>query len=164
MAQVLGNLVTEPGAESRTPSNTCSKCDLNPELWPARDKVLSELQRTKASPPERACHSFGAIAKEAFDSDTQSSSSISGTSTMAERVTLKQLGGVSTAFDNQPNRFPELNANFQLKNSVADRVKTPSSTSKDFEVISATTRRTDGDDDVVKAFALLFSLDDRAKD
>ncbi|MED6224565.1 hypothetical protein PIB30_085346 [Stylosanthes scabra] len=23
----------EPGAESRTPSNTCSKCELNPKLW-----------------------------------------------------------------------------------------------------------------------------------
>ncbi|MED6195560.1 hypothetical protein PIB30_038984 [Stylosanthes scabra] len=57
MAQVLGNLVTagltrivpvtagyswEPGAETRTPSNTCSKCELNPELWPARDKVPSD--------------------------------------------------------------------------------------------------------------------------
>ncbi|MED6158650.1 hypothetical protein PIB30_034707 [Stylosanthes scabra] len=37
------------------------------------------------------------------DSDTQSCSSVSGTSTMAERLTLKQLGGASTAFDNQPN-------------------------------------------------------------
>ncbi|MED6217444.1 hypothetical protein PIB30_017691, partial [Stylosanthes scabra] len=47
-------------------------------------------------------------------SDTQSSSSVSGTPTMAERLTLKQLGGASTAFDNQPNKFPELNANFEL--------------------------------------------------
>ncbi|MED6142744.1 hypothetical protein PIB30_000306 [Stylosanthes scabra] len=58
----------ELGAESRTPSNTCSKCELSPELTtrvilgilvapcdtsfktfptqPARDKVLSEVQRT----------------------------------------------------------------------------------------------------------------------
>ncbi|MED6164413.1 hypothetical protein PIB30_089782 [Stylosanthes scabra] len=35
---------------------------------------------------------------------------------------------------------------------------------KDFEVICATTRRTGGDKDAVKAFALPFSLDDRAKD
>ncbi|MED6164185.1 hypothetical protein PIB30_087244 [Stylosanthes scabra] len=35
---------------------------------------------------------------------------------------------------------------------------------KDFEVICTTTRRTGGDEDVVKAFALPFSLDDRAKD
>ncbi|MED6180356.1 hypothetical protein PIB30_009424 [Stylosanthes scabra] len=50
MAQVLGNLVTagpgdnrivpvtagyswEPGAETRTPSNTCFICELNPEQW-----------------------------------------------------------------------------------------------------------------------------------
>ncbi|MED6183734.1 hypothetical protein PIB30_040454 [Stylosanthes scabra] len=82
MAQVLGNLVTaagyswEPGAESRTPSNTCSKCELNPELWStttrvllgilvapcdtsfktfqsssARDKRLSELQPPKVPAP-----------------------------------------------------------------------------------------------------------------
>ncbi|MED6179736.1 hypothetical protein PIB30_003535 [Stylosanthes scabra] len=39
----------EPGAETRTPSNTCSICELNPEWWTpsARDKGLSELQRTK---------------------------------------------------------------------------------------------------------------------
>ncbi|MED6118080.1 hypothetical protein PIB30_116308, partial [Stylosanthes scabra] len=37
---------------------------------------------------------------------------------MAERLTLKQLGGASTAFDNQPNRFPELNANFELKSGL----------------------------------------------
>ncbi|MED6122366.1 hypothetical protein PIB30_039038 [Stylosanthes scabra] len=55
-----------------------------------------------------------------FDSNTQPSSSISGTSTMAERLILKQLGGGSTAFDNQPNRFPELNANFELKSGLID--------------------------------------------
>ncbi|MED6106132.1 hypothetical protein PIB30_002025 [Stylosanthes scabra] len=162
----------ESGAESRTPSNTCSN--------PARDKVLSELQRTKASPPERACHVFGAVVGEAeylshsspgsllfdpeiertlrrtrqakrraelarlalnnnrssdssSDSDTQSSYSVSGTSTMTERLTLKQPG------------------------------EDPIKHIKDFEVICATTRRTGGDDDAVKAFALPFSLDDRAK-
>ncbi|MED6176159.1 hypothetical protein PIB30_085412 [Stylosanthes scabra] len=34
------------------------------------------------------------------DSNTRSSSSVSGTPTMAERLTLKQLGGASTAFNN----------------------------------------------------------------
>ncbi|MED6222673.1 hypothetical protein PIB30_066559 [Stylosanthes scabra] len=52
------------------------------------------------------------------DSDTQSSSSVSGTPTMAERLTLKQLGGACTAFDNLPNRFPELSANFELKSGL----------------------------------------------
>ncbi|MED6126226.1 hypothetical protein PIB30_076247 [Stylosanthes scabra] len=111
-----------------------------------REAVLSTTT-TKASPPERACHVFGAVAGEAeylqarhraelarlalnnnpfyssdssSDSDTQSSSSVSGTSTMAERLTLKQLGGASTTFDNQPNRFPELNANFELKSGDTD--------------------------------------------
>ncbi|MED6214271.1 hypothetical protein PIB30_101388, partial [Stylosanthes scabra] len=37
------------------------------------------------------------------DSDTQTTSSNTGTFTMGERLTLKQIGGVSTAFDNQPN-------------------------------------------------------------
>ncbi|MED6204434.1 hypothetical protein PIB30_009177 [Stylosanthes scabra] len=43
----------ELGAETQTPSNTCSKCELNPELWTpsARDKGLSELQRTKVPAP-----------------------------------------------------------------------------------------------------------------
>ncbi|MED6180935.1 hypothetical protein PIB30_014717 [Stylosanthes scabra] len=46
------------------------------------------------------------------DFDTQCSSSVLGTPTMAKRLTLKQLGGASTVFDNQPNRFPKLNVDF----------------------------------------------------
>ncbi|MED6128667.1 hypothetical protein PIB30_100128, partial [Stylosanthes scabra] len=38
--------------------------------------------------------------------------------TMGEILTLKQIGGASTAFANQPNRFPELNANFELKSGL----------------------------------------------
>ncbi|MED6225307.1 hypothetical protein PIB30_092511, partial [Stylosanthes scabra] len=93
------------------------------------------------------------------DSDTRTTSSNTGTFTMGERLTLKQIGGASTAFDNQTARFPELNANFELKTG-----KDPIKHIKDFEVIYATTRRTGGDEDAVKAFALPFSLDDRAKD
>ncbi|MED6210607.1 hypothetical protein PIB30_065715 [Stylosanthes scabra] len=46
----------ESGAESRTPSNTCT--------YPVRGAVLSTTT-TKASPPERACHVFGTVAGEA---------------------------------------------------------------------------------------------------
>ncbi|MED6151361.1 hypothetical protein PIB30_081795 [Stylosanthes scabra] len=156
------------------------------------------------SPPERACHVFGAVAGEAkylshsdpgsllfdpeiertlrrtrqakrraklvrlalnnnhfysfdcsSDFNTRSSFSVSGTSTMAERLTLKQLGGASTAFDNQPNRFPELNANIELKSRLINLLpnfcgrpgEDPIKHIKDFEVICATTRRTGGDDD-----------------
>ncbi|MED6188241.1 hypothetical protein PIB30_084146, partial [Stylosanthes scabra] len=60
---------------------------------------------------------------------------------------LSKSAVASTAFDNQPNRFSELNAKFELKS-----------------VIYATTRRTNGDEDAVKAFAFPFSLDDKAKD
>ncbi|MED6171174.1 hypothetical protein PIB30_038322 [Stylosanthes scabra] len=145
----------EPGAESRTPSNTCSKCELNPELWTpsARDKGLSELQRMKVPAPSGRVTSHSSTGSLLFDLeiertlrrtrqarhraklarlalnnnpfsdsssdfDTQSSSSVSSTSTMAERLTLKQLGCASTAFDNQPNRFLELNANFELKSGL----------------------------------------------
>ncbi|MED6186884.1 hypothetical protein PIB30_070914 [Stylosanthes scabra] len=57
------------------------------------------------------------------DSNTQTTSSDTSTLTMGERLTLKQIGGASTVFDNQPNRFTELNANFEvisriLKSSV----------------------------------------------
>ncbi|MED6208137.1 hypothetical protein PIB30_042401 [Stylosanthes scabra] len=82
---------------------------------------------------------------------------------MAERLTLKQLGGASTAFDNQPNIFPELNANFELKSGLINllskavlappnclRVSRSAMHIKDFEVICATTRRTGGYDDAVK--------------
>ncbi|MED6149918.1 hypothetical protein PIB30_067198 [Stylosanthes scabra] len=74
------------------------------------------------------------------DSDTHTTSSNIGTFTMGERLTLKQIGRASTA----PGKDP-------IKHI------------KDFEVICATTRRTDGNEDAVKAFALPFSLDDRAK-
>ncbi|MED6221075.1 hypothetical protein PIB30_050969 [Stylosanthes scabra] len=53
-----------------------------------------------------------------FDSDTRTASSDTGTFTMGERLTLKQIGGASTAFDNQTARFPELNANFELKSGL----------------------------------------------
>ncbi|MED6113350.1 hypothetical protein PIB30_069959 [Stylosanthes scabra] len=89
------------------------------------------------------------------DSDTRTTSSDTGTLTMGERLTLKQIRGASTAFDNQPNQFPELNGR-----PGEDPIKHI----KDFEVICATTRRTSGDEDAIKAFALPFSLDDRAKD
>ncbi|MED6124190.1 hypothetical protein PIB30_056753 [Stylosanthes scabra] len=85
----------ESGAESRTPSNICSKCESNPKLWVrchtakqndpslilgilvapcdtsfktfqtsfARDKGLSELQRTKVpAPSERVTPQVGAWA------------------------------------------------------------------------------------------------------
>ncbi|MED6127846.1 hypothetical protein PIB30_092040 [Stylosanthes scabra] len=94
------------------------------------------------------------------DSNTQTTSSDTGTFNMGEKLTLKQIGGASTAFDNQPNRFPELNSNFELKSSLINLLLS----SMDFEVICATTRRTGGDEDGVKAFSLPFSLDDRAKD
>ncbi|MED6126102.1 hypothetical protein PIB30_075093 [Stylosanthes scabra] len=80
--------------------------------------------------------------------------------------------GASTAFDNQPNRFPKLNANFELKSGLTNLLhkfygrpgKDLIKHIKDFEVICATTRRIGGDKDVVKAFTLSFYLDDRAKD
>ncbi|MED6223651.1 hypothetical protein PIB30_076135 [Stylosanthes scabra] len=75
------------------------------------------------------------------DSDTQTTSSDTGTFTMGERLTLKQIGEASTAPGEDPIKHI-----------------------KDFEVICTTTRRTGGDEDAVKAFALPFSLDDRAKD
>ncbi|MED6126985.1 hypothetical protein PIB30_083745 [Stylosanthes scabra] len=81
---------------------------------------------------------------------------------MGERLTLKQIGEASTVFDNQPNRFPELNANFELKSGLPG--EDPIKLIKDFEVICANTRRTGGDEDAAKAFALPFSLDDRGKD
>ncbi|MED6170697.1 hypothetical protein PIB30_033463 [Stylosanthes scabra] len=76
------------------------------------------------------------------DSDTQSSSSVSGTPTMAERLTLKQLGGASTTFDNQPNRFPKLNTNFELKSRLINLLpkfcgrpgEDPTKHIKDFEL------------------------------
>ncbi|MED6109512.1 hypothetical protein PIB30_034304 [Stylosanthes scabra] len=145
MAQVLGNLVTagltwivpvtagyswEPRAESRTPSNTCSKCELNPELSHSSPGSLlfdPEIERTlrrtrqarrRAELARLALNNNPFYSDSSSDSDTQSSSSVSGTSTMAERLTLKQLGGASTAFDNQPNRFPELNTNFELRSGL----------------------------------------------
>ncbi|MED6163895.1 hypothetical protein PIB30_084508 [Stylosanthes scabra] len=78
------------------------------------------------------------------DSDTQSILFDTGTFAMGERLTLKQIGSASSALDNQPNRYPKWNAIFEL--------------------ICATTRRTGGDKDAVKAFTLPFSLDDRAND
>ncbi|MED6118031.1 hypothetical protein PIB30_115642, partial [Stylosanthes scabra] len=73
---------------------------------------------------------------------------------MGERLTLKQIGGASTAFDNQPNRFSELNANFELKSGLINLLRKfygrpgedPIKYIKDFEVICATTRRTGGDE------------------
>ncbi|MED6126842.1 hypothetical protein PIB30_082396 [Stylosanthes scabra] len=69
---------------------------------------------------------------------------------MGERVTLKQIGEASTAFDNQPIRFPELNANFELKSDLINLLlkfygrpgEDPIKHIKDFEVICATTGRT----------------------
>ncbi|MED6146984.1 hypothetical protein PIB30_039841 [Stylosanthes scabra] len=88
---------------------------------------------------------------------------------MGDRLTLKQIGDASTAFDNQPNRFPKLNANFKVKSGLINLLpkfygRPGEDTIKDinnFEVICATTRRTVGDKNAVKAFALHFSLDDR---
>ncbi|MED6212506.1 hypothetical protein PIB30_083967 [Stylosanthes scabra] len=37
---------------------------------------------------------------------------------MGERLTPKQIGGASTAFDNQSARFPELNANLELNSGL----------------------------------------------
>ncbi|MED6201480.1 hypothetical protein PIB30_095505 [Stylosanthes scabra] len=78
------------------------------------------------------------------DSDTRISSD-TGTFTMGERLTLKQIGGASTTFDNQPNRFPELNANFELKSGLTNLLpkfyvrpgEDPIKHIKDFEVIYA---------------------------
>ncbi|MED6158814.1 hypothetical protein PIB30_036322 [Stylosanthes scabra] len=76
---VIAGYSWEPGAESRTPSNTCSKCELNPKLWNDPSSILGILvapcdtsfktsrhrlqgercfqtTTTKASPPERAPH------------------------------------------------------------------------------------------------------------
>ncbi|MED6135563.1 hypothetical protein PIB30_047704 [Stylosanthes scabra] len=78
----------EPGAESRTPSNTCSKCDLNPELWNDPSPILGILvapcdtsfktsrrrpqgirgflnYNDESPSPERARHVFGLVAGEA---------------------------------------------------------------------------------------------------
>ncbi|MED6116466.1 hypothetical protein PIB30_100548 [Stylosanthes scabra] len=73
------------------------------------------------------------------------SSSDTGTSNMGDlpRITLKQMGGASLALENQPDPIKHL---------------------KDFDVICATTRRTGGDEDAVKAFAFPFSLEGRAQD
>ncbi|MED6175195.1 hypothetical protein PIB30_076067 [Stylosanthes scabra] len=73
-----------------------------------------------------------------FDCDKLSSSD-TGTSNMGDlpRITLKQMGGASE------DSIKHLN---------------------DFDVICATTQRTGGDEDVVKAFAFPFSLEGRAKD
>ncbi|MED6161350.1 hypothetical protein PIB30_059878 [Stylosanthes scabra] len=52
-----------------------------------------------------------------FDLDLPSDS---GTSTMGDvpRLTLKQLGGGCTTMENQPTRYPKLNANFELKSGL----------------------------------------------
>ncbi|MED6172588.1 hypothetical protein PIB30_051470 [Stylosanthes scabra] len=81
-----------------------------------------------------------------------------GTSIMGDvqRLTLKQLGGVSAAMENQLTRYPKLNANFELKE---DPIKNP----KDLVVICLTIRRTGVDEDAVKAFTLPCSLEGKAK-
>ncbi|MED6124791.1 hypothetical protein PIB30_062270 [Stylosanthes scabra] len=64
------------------------------------------------------------------------------TFTMGERLSLKQIGGASTAFDNQTARFPELNANFELKSGLINLLpkfhgrpgEYPIKDIKDFEV------------------------------
>ncbi|MED6209556.1 hypothetical protein PIB30_055783 [Stylosanthes scabra] len=80
------------------------------------------------------------------DSDTRTTSSDIGTLTMGERLTLKQIRGASTAFDNLPNRVPELNANFKLKSGLINLLpkfcgrsgEDPIKHIKDFEVIYTT--------------------------
>ncbi|MED6186067.1 hypothetical protein PIB30_063204 [Stylosanthes scabra] len=78
-----------------------------------------------------------------YSSDSDSdcdilSSSDTGTSNMGDlpRITLKQMGRAS---------------------------EDPIKHLKDFDVICATTQRTGGDEDTVKAFAFPFSLEGRAK-
>ncbi|MED6178312.1 hypothetical protein PIB30_106368, partial [Stylosanthes scabra] len=88
------------------------------------------------------------------------------TFTMGERLTLKQIGGANTAFDNQPNRFPKLKTNFELNSRLINLLRKfygrpsedPIKHIKDFEVICATTRSTGGDEDTVEAFACRSNL------
>ncbi|MED6208356.1 hypothetical protein PIB30_044247 [Stylosanthes scabra] len=55
------------------------------------------------------------------DPDFDLDLSDSGTSIMNDDISklmLKQLGGARTAMENQPTRYPELNANFELKSGI----------------------------------------------
>ncbi|MED6140914.1 hypothetical protein PIB30_098175, partial [Stylosanthes scabra] len=79
-----------------------------------------ELENTLRSQATRLASDNDSI--YSFDSDFESrtSSSDTGTFTMGDvpRLTLKQLGGASTALENQPTRYAELNANFELKSGL----------------------------------------------
>ncbi|MED6209978.1 hypothetical protein PIB30_059799, partial [Stylosanthes scabra] len=67
------------------------------------------------------------------------------------------------ASENNSIYSSDTNIDFELSTS-SDSGEDPIKHIKDFEVISATTRRTGGDEDAVKAFALPFSLEGKAKD
>ncbi|MED6175891.1 hypothetical protein PIB30_082603, partial [Stylosanthes scabra] len=137
----------------------CSILKLN-ELYAEQGKPGAELnlrgwhQITDATNPYR----FVSTPTSASDQVVP----LTSTFTMGERFTLKQIERASTTFDNQPNRFPKLNANFEQKSGLINLLpkfygrlgEYLIKHIKDFEVIYATTRRTSGDEDAVKAFAL----------
>ncbi|MED6153830.1 hypothetical protein PIB30_105914, partial [Stylosanthes scabra] len=60
------------------------------------------------------------VYSSASETNFELSSSDPGTSVTGDnpRLTLKQLGGASTALENQPSKYPELNANFELKSGL----------------------------------------------
>ncbi|MED6219310.1 hypothetical protein PIB30_034653 [Stylosanthes scabra] len=129
--------------------------------------VVLSTTTTKASPPKRACHVFGAVASEAeylfvaFESwsllfDPEMERTLCRPRQTRRRAELGRL-----ALNNNPF-YSSSDSDIQSSSSISG--EDPIKHIKDFEVICATTRRTGGDDDAVKAFALPFSLDDRAND
>ncbi|MED6113643.1 hypothetical protein PIB30_072778 [Stylosanthes scabra] len=112
----------------------------------------AELENTLHSQAMRLASDNDSVYSSDSDFESRTSSSDIGRFTMGvvPRLTLKQLGGASTALENQPTKYSELNANFKLKSGLInllpkfhglpgeDLIKHL----KNFEVFYATTKRT----------------------
>ncbi|MED6210816.1 hypothetical protein PIB30_067699 [Stylosanthes scabra] len=90
-------------------------------LWHAAQvRRRAELENTLRSQATRLASDNDSVFSFDSDFESRTSSSNTGTFTMGDvpRLMLKQLGGASIALENQPTRYSELNANFELKSGL----------------------------------------------
>ncbi|KAL4390444.1 hypothetical protein AHAS_Ahas03G0145700 [Arachis hypogaea] len=107
--------------------------------------------------------------------DTTNSSSIDlGTDTMAapRRVTLEEAGAPDFVLQPLQVRYPELNANFELKTALINLLpkfhglpaQDPIRHLRDFQGVCSTTRRERSNEVAIWLLAFPFSLEGRAKE
>ena len=88
------------------------------------------------------------------------------------RITLKEIGAPDVVTQPLQVRYPDLDANFELKTGLINLLprfhglpgEDPIKHLKDFQVVCTTARRHGADGDAVKVFAFPFSLEGKAKE